>query len=204
MYVFTAGFRLKWCGLSYVNPWRTISKFVWQLDRYETKSFSANEVRDLASINTFVGVCLGSRGIISLRGGKGGGGEGCLTVIGGTGDESCAGWNQHVKPFSAVTDYFCSSNHGIYISLRADPCRAYYYWLICSTAFLFRGKLIRIENHVYNDPRHLRILKRPICTSNRNYLAEDTHHRGKYHCTADLLFDYFGFAQTSKIYVDWT
>ena len=28
--------------------------------------------------------------------------------------------------------------------------------------------------------------------------AENTHHRGKYHCTADLLFDWFGFIQTSK------
>ena len=26
---------------------------------------------------------------------------------------------------------------------------------------------------------------------------ENTHHRGKYHCTADLLFEWFGFDQTS-------
>ena len=26
----------------------------------------------------------------------------------------------------------------------------------------------------------------------------NTHHRGKYHCTADLLFDWFGYGQTSK------
>ena len=30
------------------------------------------------------------------------------------------------------------------------------------------------------------------------YLAENTHYKGKYHCTADLLFDLFGFDQTSK------
>ena len=28
--------------------------------------------------------------------------------------------------------------------------------------------------------------------------AENTHHRGKYHCMADLLFVSFGFNQTSK------
>ena len=28
--------------------------------------------------------------------------------------------------------------------------------------------------------------------------AENAHHRGKFHCTADLLFDWFGFDQTSK------
>ena len=28
--------------------------------------------------------------------------------------------------------------------------------------------------------------------------AENTHHRGKYHCTIDPLFDSFGFDQTSK------
>ena len=27
---------------------------------------------------------------------------------------------------------------------------------------------------------------------------ENTHHRGKYHCPADLIFDLFGFDQTSK------
>ena len=30
-------------------------------------------------------------------------------------------------------------------------------------------------------------------------LAENTQNRGKYQCTADLLFDWFGFDQTSKI-----
>ena len=29
-------------------------------------------------------------------------------------------------------------------------------------------------------------------------VPENTHHRGKYHCMADLLFDWFGFDQTSK------
>ena len=28
--------------------------------------------------------------------------------------------------------------------------------------------------------------------------AKNTHHMGKYHSTADLLFDWFGFDQTSK------
>ena len=28
--------------------------------------------------------------------------------------------------------------------------------------------------------------------------TENTHHRGKYHRTADLLLDWFGFDQTSK------
>ena len=27
--------------------------------------------------------------------------------------------------------------------------------------------------------------------------TENTHKRGKYHCTTDLLFDWFGFNQTS-------
>ena len=31
--------------------------------------------------------------------------------------------------------------------------------------------------------------------------TENTHHRGKYHCTTNLLFDWFGFYQTSKIAV---
>ena len=30
-------------------------------------------------------------------------------------------------------------------------------------------------------------------------LAENTQNRGKYQCTADLMFDWFGFDQTSKI-----
>ena len=32
----------------------------------------------------------------------------------------------------------------------------------------------------------------------RDLRSENTHHRGKYHCTADLLFDWFGFNQKSK------
>ena len=28
--------------------------------------------------------------------------------------------------------------------------------------------------------------------------VENTHNWGKYHCVADLLFDWFGFDQTSK------
>ena len=34
--------------------------------------------------------------------------------------------------------------------------------------------------------------------------AENTHQRGKCQCTADLLFDSFGFDQTSKIVVHST
>ena len=30
------------------------------------------------------------------------------------------------------------------------------------------------------------------------------HHKGKYHCTTDLVFDWFGFDQTSKSAVDLT
>ena len=33
---------------------------------------------------------------------------------------------------------------------------------------------------------------------------ENTHHRGKYHFMADLLFDWFGFDQTSKTVVHLT
>ena len=29
-------------------------------------------------------------------------------------------------------------------------------------------------------------------------LPENTHQRGKYHCTADFLIDWFGFDQTNK------
>ena len=32
-------------------------------------------------------------------------------------------------------------------------------------------------------------------------VPENTHHRGKYHCMADLLFDWFGFDQTSQTVV---
>ena len=37
-----------------------------------------------------------------------------------------------------------------------------------------------------------------------NNVAENTHLlcKEKYHCTADLLFDWFGFDQTSKYVVD--
>ena len=35
-------------------------------------------------------------------------------------------------------------------------------------------------------------------------VPENTHKRGKYHCTADLLFDWFGFNQTSKTVVHST
>ena len=34
--------------------------------------------------------------------------------------------------------------------------------------------------------------------------TENTHHRGKYHCTADHLFDWLGFDQTSKVVVHST
>ena len=34
--------------------------------------------------------------------------------------------------------------------------------------------------------------------------SEKTHHRGKYHCTADRLFDWFGFDQTSKTVIHST
>ena len=33
---------------------------------------------------------------------------------------------------------------------------------------------------------------------NINYRSVNTYHRGKCHCMADLLFDWFGFNQTSK------
>ena len=34
--------------------------------------------------------------------------------------------------------------------------------------------------------------------------TENTHQRGKYHCTADLLFDWFGFDQRSKtVFFKW-
>ena len=36
-----------------------------------------------------------------------------------------------------------------------------------------------------------------------NY-SDNTHHRGKYYCMADLLFDCFGFDQTSKTVVHST
>ena len=34
-----------------------------------------------------------------------------------------------------------------------------------------------------------------VCVLNKNQMieTENTHHKGKYHCTADLLFDSFGF-----------
>ena len=34
--------------------------------------------------------------------------------------------------------------------------------------------------------------------------AETTHHRGKHYCTADLLFEWFGFDQRSKTVVNST
>ena len=34
--------------------------------------------------------------------------------------------------------------------------------------------------------------------SERISYPENTHHRGKYHCTADLQFDWFVFDKTSK------
>ena len=34
--------------------------------------------------------------------------------------------------------------------------------------------------------------------------AENTHRKGKNHCTVDLLFDWFGFEHTSKIVVHST
>ena len=34
--------------------------------------------------------------------------------------------------------------------------------------------------------------------------AENTHHRGKYHCTAELLFEWFGLDQTSKYVANLT
>ena len=33
---------------------------------------------------------------------------------------------------------------------------------------------------------------------------ENTDHMGKYHCTADILFDWFGFDQTSKYVANTT
>ena len=36
------------------------------------------------------------------------------------------------------------------------------------------------------------------------FITENTHHRGKDHCMADLLFDWFGFNQTSKAYQNST
>ena len=35
-------------------------------------------------------------------------------------------------------------------------------------------------------------------------IPEETHHYGKYHHTADLLFDWFGFVQTIKVVVHST
>ena len=35
-------------------------------------------------------------------------------------------------------------------------------------------------------------------------LPENTHQRGKYHCTADFLIDWFGFDQTSKAFATST
>ena len=32
--------------------------------------------------------------------------------------------------------------------------------------------------------------------------AENTHHWGQYHCTADFLFDWFGFDQTGKFFAN--
>ena len=36
------------------------------------------------------------------------------------------------------------------------------------------------------------------------YLQENTHHRGKYNCTNDFLFDWFGFNQPSKFVANST
>ena len=62
-----------------------------------------------------------------------------------------------------------------------------------------------------------RILKRPyllMSEDNDNYFyclakyvttqAESNHHSGKYHCTADLLYDWFAFDLTSKAVVHST
>ena len=35
-------------------------------------------------------------------------------------------------------------------------------------------------------------------------VPENTDHKGKYHCTADLLFDWFGFDHASKTVVHST
>ena len=37
-----------------------------------------------------------------------------------------------------------------------------------------------------------------------NDKPDNTYHRGNYHCMADLLFDWFGFDQTSKTVVHST
>ena len=44
-----------------------------------------------------------------------------------------------------------------------------------------------------------KILEDSVCKGQPTLTkAENTHHRGEYHCIADLLFDWFGFDQTSK------
>ena len=39
-------------------------------------------------------------------------------------------------------------------------------------------------------------------TLNRLLWSENSHHRGKYQCMPDLLFDWFGFDQTSKTFAN--
>ena len=71
------------------------------------------------------------------------------------------------------------------------------YVLVCFEIFhLF---IIReLLNKFFYQIKYFHSLKHSKIRGGLIVCSKNTRHRGKYHCKADLLFDWFGFSQTSK------
>ena len=99
----------------------------------------------------------------------------------------------------------------------SNPAEVYCFYSVCSN-WLKRtkkrlGSILRIDVVWFDSlapPRFEKLTNRVFRISNKWQIIWRPGHRtltierGKYHCTTDLLFDWFGFNHTSKAYANST